>query len=341
VVIRASSSRQIDVLIADVESGDALRRDAAVARLIVLGSRAVQRLASLAVSRSSAAARTAAFRALEAIDDPRALTPALQAVADADPSVASAAIAVVRNFLRGERGADAVDRLTTTALDRARQEPVRIAAVRALRDLDRRTVAPLLKTLSSDPSPGMRAAAAAPKRRSAAPTEHPIEVISDATGVGLPDDPRALHAAVASSGDDVPLTALLGIVERVREREAAEPAAVRGAWMEVRAAAHLALAKRRSKVALYDLRESVAASERPLPAPFVTALTLIGDASCLEAIAAAYARSADAVWRQALREAFQSIAKREKITRRHAVMKKIEKRWNRVLEELAARRQAR
>ena len=333
-VIRASSSRQIDVLIADLESGDALRRDAAVARLIVLGSRAVQRLASLAISRSSAAARTAAFRALEAIDDPRALTPALQAVADADPSVASAAIAVVRNFLRGERGADAVDCLTTIALDRALQEPVRIAGVRALRDLDRRTIAPLLKTLSSDPSPGMRAAAAPPKRRGAAPPENPIETISDAAGVGLPDDPRALHAAVASSGDDVPLTALLRIIERVREREAAEPAAVRGVWMEVRAAAHLALAKRRSKVALYELRESIAAAERSLPAPFVTALTLIGDASCLEGIATAYARSTDAVWRHALREAFQSIAKREKITRRHAVMKKIEQRWPQAFAQL-------
>ena len=326
-VIRASSSRQIDALIADLESGDPLRRDAAVARLILLGSRAVQRLASLATSRSSGAARTAAFRALEAIDDPRALSPALQAVADADPSVASAAIAVVRTFLRGERGADAVDRLTTTALDRSVEEPIRIAAVRALRDLDRRTIAPLLKTLSSDPSPAIRAAAAPPKRRSAAPAEHPIETIGDAAGVGLPDDPRGLHAAIASTRDGVPLTALFRIVERVCEREAAEPAAVRGAWMEVRAAAHLALAERRSKVALYDLRESIAAAERPLPTPFVAALTLIGDASCLEAIATAYARSTDAAWRKALGEAFQSIAKRERLTRRHAVMKRIEQRW--------------
>ena len=103
--------------------------------------------------------------------------------------------------------------------------------------------------------------------------------------------------------------------------------------MRARAAAHVALASRGSRLALYDLRESLESADAPLPVEFLAALSLVGDASCLEAIAAAYARPAasgrgrDDWWRQHLADAFRAIVAREAITRRHAVMKKIEKRW--------------
>jgi hypothetical protein len=77
---------------------------------------------------------------------------------------------------------------------------------------------------------------------------------------------------------------------------------------------------------------------------FLAALSTAGDASCLEAVAAAYARSTpppgpagrkspgdpgdnNAWWRDRLADAFQTIAKREHVTGRHAVMRKIQKRW--------------
>src|SRR5881396_2962137 len=44
VAIRASSSKQIETLIADLRAGRAVTRDAAVARLTVIGSRAVEPL---------------------------------------------------------------------------------------------------------------------------------------------------------------------------------------------------------------------------------------------------------------------------------------------------------
>src|SRR2546422_9349113 len=96
VAIRPSSSKQIETLIADLGAGRAVMRHAAVARLTVIGSRAVERLIALTRSNADAAARTAAWRALEAIGDPRALEPALDTLADtsADPAVAGAAAGV-------------------------------------------------------------------------------------------------------------------------------------------------------------------------------------------------------------------------------------------------------
>ena len=59
---------------------------------------------------------------------------------------------------------------------------------------------------------------------------------------------------------------------------------------------------------------------------FLAALSLIGDASCVEAIASAHAKAKDAWWRDHLARAFRDIVVREKLTKRHAAIKKIEKR---------------
>ena len=326
--IRASSSKQIDALIADLRSGTAVTREAAVARLTIIGARGVERLLELAESPADATARAAAFRALEAIADPRALGPALRALDDAsiDAAVAVAAAGVARAFVRGARGASAVDGLSAVALDRARPEPVRIAALRALRELQQSTLAPLLKSLVDDPSPAVRAEAEArPTRKHGAPAE-PLATLTQAAQAGLPNDPDALRHAIVRAGDAIALPLLLRIVERVREREALEPPAQRAPWTTTRAAAHVALANRGSRLALYDLRESIEATA-PLPVEFLTALSIIGDASCLEAIGSAHARSRDAWWRTHLADAFRTIVVRERITRRHAVMKRVEKKW--------------
>src|SRR5258708_35947193 len=110
--IRASSSKQIESLAADLSSSSAATRDAAVARLTVLGARAVEQLVALATSTADARARAGAWRTLEAIGDPRALEPALSTLADAgtDPAVAPAAIGGARGFLFGSRGAAAAYR---------------------------------------------------------------------------------------------------------------------------------------------------------------------------------------------------------------------------------------
>jgi len=44
-------------------------------------------------------------------------------------------------------------------------------------------------------------------------------------------------------------------------------------------------------------------------------------------MAGAHARASNAWWRRRLADAFQTIIARERLTRRHAVMRRIEKRW--------------
>ncbi len=335
--IRASSSKQIGALIADLRGGTAVTREAAVARLTIIGARGVERLLELAESPADPAVRAAAFRTLEAIADPRALGPALRVLEDAgmDAAVAIAAAGVARAFLRGERGASAVDALTAVALDRARPEPVRIAALRAMRELQRSTLAPLLKSLVDDPSPAVRAEAQARSARKRSAAAEPLDTLTRAAQAEFPNDPDALRHAIVRAGDAIALPLLLRIVERLREREALEPPARRPPWMTTRAAAHVALANRGSRLALYDLRESIAAATAPLPVEFLTALSIIGDASCLEAIGSAHAKSRDAWWLTHLADAFHTIVTRERITRRHAVMKRVEKKYPSVLGVMA------
>jgi HEAT repeat protein len=180
---------------------------------------------------------------------------------------------------------------------------VRVAALRALRDLEASTIAPLLKSLAGDP------------------------VVAASAESRAPDDAQAIHQTIVSRGADVAVSELLRMVEQLRDREAAEPVNHRAEWATVRAAAHLALAKRGSRIALYDLREWLEAARQPLPVESLAALSLVGDASCLEPIARAYTKSRDAWWRQHLADTFRAIVTRERLTRRHAVLKRIEKRW--------------
>jgi HEAT repeat protein len=305
VAIRASSSKQIDALIADLATADEMRREAAIARLIVIGDRAVDRLIAVASSDGSSA-RTAALRVLEGIGSERALVVALRCIDAQDTSTVRAAI-------RGPRGPAVVDRLTVLALDAQRSQAVRLAAVAVLRELEPKTIRPLLKKLASDRSLDAGSVVQPPVAR------QPVGPSGRA-----PDDVREW---LAREGTKAPLTSVLGIVERLREREASEPAARRGAWTAARFAAHLVLAQRKSRIALYDLRESLETAKAPLPADALAAVTLVGDASCLDAIASAYARSHDPEWRRRLLETFHTIVKREKLTPRHAVMRRLQKKF--------------
>jgi hypothetical protein len=330
-------------LVADLGSGRASTRDAAIARLTLLGPRAVDPLLGLLGSGAASAPRAAALRALEAIGDPRALDAVLDAIDADDAAIGCAAASAAGAFVRGPRGATAVDRLTATVLDRARNDAVRIAAMGALRDLEASTLAPLLAAVQNDPSGVLRASIASPRSADAA------EVVTTAADRGLPARPEELGDAVTRAGGAVPLPVLLRIVERVRDREAGEPRAQRPAWTRVRGQVHAALAARGSRIALYDVRESLESASGPLPVEFLAALSKAGDVSCLDAIGAAYSRSSpahegpdattnrDDWWRDHLVQAFAAIAKHEHLTPRHAVMKKVLKRWPAIVRALSAR----
>jgi len=70
----------------------------------------------------------------------------------------------------------------------------------------------------------------------------------------------------------------------------------------------------------------------------MAALHVVGDESCLEPIATAWSATTDAGWRHQLEAAFAAIVKREKLTRRSAVLKRISARWPAILPQRPARR---
>ena len=325
---------------ADLMSEHQVVREGAIARLTVIGGRAVERLTALVERREAApSSRVAALRALEGIADQRALDASLRAIDDPDAGVAQAAVRVARIFLRGPRGAAVVDRLTEVALNRTRSEPIRLAAIGALSALESSTLQPLREALEDDASENIRDLAQRTRPLAVEPGDFE-GYLRQAVERRLPDDPVALRHAIAQASEALSLPLLHQLVERIREREAGETTAVRAEWMAARAAAHVALASRGSRLGLYDIRETLETATGPLPVGFLSALTAVGDVSCLEPIAAAFDRAGgpggtrEDWWHRHLASAFRVIVARERLTRRHHVARKIDRRWKGLLNEL-------
>lgn len=274
---------------------------------------------------------------LDAIGEPRTFEPALVAIGDDHPQVGAAAANAVRSFLHTRRGIAALDRLSDVATDPGRPTLVRVAAVQALASLDSATVRPLVAALTKDLDPAIAEAAVA-AGTPGGPGKDPSETLADAAEQELPEDPDTLRRAVLVAGATIPVTVLQRVVERVRIREGAESGDARPHWTAVRAAAHAALGQRRSRLALYDLRETIESAKAPVAVEFLAALTAIGDSSCLDAIAGAYSKVAPDErhdwWARALADTFRAIARREGITPRHAVARRVDKRGKGLFEAL-------
>jgi hypothetical protein len=323
VVIKASAAAEIHALIEALGGADDVMREAAIARLAVIGPRAVEKLVAAYRDAADAHARVTILRALEPIGDRRAAYVAQKAVAEGG-DVAVAATLVLRGLLdspHAEVATAALDALVATSLDRAAARHVRLAAFDALQDTSPGVRARVAEALASDPDVRLNGHAAQ-ESEFASGDAFWLEIAAGR----LPDDPRAIAAALHGRAGSAALTTLQKLIDAARERESAvTSAAARAEWRNLRGVLHQALARRGSKVALYDLRETLEETVEPLPVSFLAALQVLGDASCLEAVAAAYARAReeDAWWRQQLASAFQSICRRERLTRRHAVLKRV------------------
>lgn len=334
--IRPSSSAEIRQLIAALGGEDEVAREAAVGRLAVLGERAVEHLLTEFPS-ATPRARAGMLRAFEAAADPRTFTVARAALQDASATMQIAAIGAIRTFLASSRPAlarDALDALIDTALDRRRVSRVRIAAYEVLRDLPADAHDPIRDTLAADPDPDVRAHTAA--RR----PQNDDAAWRDAVAGRLPAAPAALKTALAAVRSTAKLTDLQRLVDHLRAHEQRETdRARREEWRALRGAAHQALAARNSRLALYDLRDSLLETDR-LPVTFLAALEEIGDATCLEPLAAAYdasSRSSDTWWREHVATAFRAIVQREGLTRRHTAVKRAMSRWPEAAADLLAR----
>jgi hypothetical protein len=289
----------VERLIADLSSASAVTRDAAVARLRVIGPRARPHLGMLITSSAPASARAAALAVLEGDADAKSAALARGALDDQDADVATAAVGVLRGWLANEDGTQVLEALTTAALDRHRDAAVRLAALDALSELPSHLVAPI---------------------RERAPIATGLEPALT--------DPAALRAWLADHEATAPLSALHAAVTGARERERAGTGPDTEEWRRVRGSAHVSLARRGSRLAVYDLREAFDMADRPLPADFLAAVARVGDDSCLEPLARAWAGAAgEPWWRSRLMEAAADIVTRLKLTGRHATLKRIRTKW--------------
>ena len=316
-VIKASAARETRALIAALGEADEVRREAAVARLSVIGARAVDRLLAAYAATRVREARVAILRVLESIGDRRSL-PIARAALRGGGDVAVASAGVLRTLLdspHAQVAADALDALVSAALDASTSRQVRQAAAEALREAAPDVRARVAAALEGDPDAATLGGDA---------TE---ALWKDALDGRLPDDPKPLRGVVLTLASAAPLTTLQKLIDAVRTREMGTAGS--DEWQALRGALHQALAVRGSRIALYDLRETVAATSAPLPVSFLAALQVIGDASCLEPLALAYHRvpATESWWRGQAAGAFRAIVKRERITRRNPALKRVVDRW--------------
>ena len=295
-----SSARDVTRLVADLESHDSIRRAAAVARLRVIGERTIPHLTAFIDSSAEPRARALALGALQDMRAPRAFDVALHALDDREPDVVIAALAVLREWVPREDGTSALEAVTAIAVDAARDPRVRAAAVEALSELPEHLVRPLL-----DRAPRPEAAWASI------------------------DDPEAARAWLDAHGTTAEPGMVHALIDRLRSQEQNESAAQRRlAWQRARGLAHRALAKRGSRLALFDLRETFDTTPKPLPEDFLRAVEALGDASCLEPLARAWAVAPyDPTWRARVSTTAAAIAKRARLTARSAAMKRIRTQW--------------
>jgi hypothetical protein len=321
-VIKASAAAEIKQLVSALTADDGVAREAAIARLGVIGERAVTSLvATYRAGLGNRATLLAVLRALEPSGDPRALGIARDALTRGG-DVAVAGVAVLAGLLDardGRTASSALDAMLGVVTDAAAEHRVRLAAGDALSGVEalREQVASALVQPRADAPSGQGGEDAAV-----------AATWQDLLDGHLPDRPEAAAAAVRTYAGTAPPGRLKEAIDRLRLREEqAGDGPERSGWRAARGAAHQGLALRGSRLAVYDLRESLERTADPLPASFVSALHAIGDESCLEAIAAAFSRGTDERWRAQLREAFQAIVRRERLSRRKAIFRRIAERW--------------
>src|SRR5262245_39307644 len=283
--IKASAAAEIRTLVDALAADDEVRREVAIARLGIIGSRAVDRLIDAYTAASDRRAHVAILRALEGIGDPRSAPPARQAPVEGG-DIAVAAASVLRTVLSSKHAATAagaLDALVAASLDARNDRRVRLAAFDALQDMPADVRQRVRDALDADGPSDIRDVA----RITDADAASAEAVWADAVAGRLPETPDALREAINRRGASAPLNNLRRLIDTVRSREA-EDRANAAAWLAVRGTLHQALAIRGSRVALYDLRETIEARPGSLPMTFLTALHVVGDVSCLEPIAAAW-----------------------------------------------------
>jgi hypothetical protein len=332
VAIRPSAASETRELLDALTSADAVVRETASARLSAIGARVVPHLLDGFRRSSSPVVQASILKILESTHDRRGLALAIDTLSatSREPAIAIAALNLLGAFLDDD-STQALEALGAIVTDSDRLDLERLAAWQVLERMPDRILAPLRTRLAKDRSAALRRRLTAARTTTLTrePPLDPAEFIQVAAHGGAVD-PTMLKDVLTAGGALAPLTVLHRLVEvaRMRETEAATDAD-RHEWRAARAAVHLALASRASRVAVYDVRDTIAAGPGILPVDFIAAAALVGDSGCLEAIADALARvparidRQDQEWRDRLFDAARAIIARERLSRRHAAARRL------------------
>lgn len=319
--ITRSQAPEVERLVTTLLAGAEVEREAAAARLRVIGARAVDHLLA-ALEALSPAQRRQVLPVLEDLPDTRILPAVLPLTSD--PETSAAALAVVRQHVRDASEARRASTLVALRLV-ATDTELPLAARAAAAEMLTETRAPDTTRARPAGRDTERAAARpAPGAASRAILERAL--LGAAVAGELPASPDVLRAALAHHGEARPVSELQDLVNTIASAERTASAHEALEWAGVRAAVHLLLAARESRLGMADLRDTVERWHDRLPMGFVVALGEIGDADSLEALATAYER-ADSEWvREQIVGAFRQVLRRHRLTRRHAAVKRAERR---------------
>src|SRR3954463_9284022 len=153
--IKPSASADVRQLIQALGAGDDVASEAAIARLAVIGARAIDHLLQ-EVPSAPGPARLGMLRAFGASADPRTLPAARTALQDSSALVQTAAIGAIRALLASsepEIASEALASLVAGGVHRSRIAAVRVAAFEALAEVAPDARDAVQSALASDPDP--------------------------------------------------------------------------------------------------------------------------------------------------------------------------------------------
>jgi hypothetical protein len=131
VAIRRSAAAEIEVLLADLCSDDAVARETAKARLTVIGVRAIPHLIVAFDRSGSTSAKAAILKVLEATPDRRSTELGSEQLESnsADPAVRAAAVGLLGAYLESAESTRALETMTAFILDTERSDALRLHAL--------------------------------------------------------------------------------------------------------------------------------------------------------------------------------------------------------------------
>jgi hypothetical protein len=364
VPIVPSRSARTQALLGRLGSARPAERDSAIAGLTLLGTRVLLPLGAF-LPGASPAARLAALEVLERIDDPAALRLLLTLARDDDERVALRALEAAGGrpdprsvealtallsargpLVRREGAARALARLEASGpvealeplaerlLDEREEPGLRVAILDRLLTreppLAPRTLRPLLKRLASSSEPELAARA-----RSTGGEAIEDRLAGDLTSPTLSAEAAARTIAALARRGATAIPAVQRALDRLGPLRLRADAASLGA----RATLHEALAALGSRVALFDLRETIAAHPRAAMPALLRAASRIGDTSLVPALARAAAE--DATLLDECAGALAAIVARERLRKSSAALRSVRPEHRAALELLWERARGR